>query len=207
MTQENVSTDLVAQLEDKVADIVIAILENKQDFEQLDAIKTVIGWYRESKKEHDLGLSKLANRIANKLIEYVIEPLIEPLFNNISIQIQKKKVDMKFNSQLFKSELNPYVEFVKKINNSEVATVKLKFKFESELYIEGIEVKYVNKEMSVKLGTLTGTIELSIVSTTVLGLQSERPISLGRNVCTIDLPTITGEPMTSWKEWKIYKNT
>ncbi|MBI3639345.1 MAG: hypothetical protein HY223_03425 [Thaumarchaeota archaeon] len=188
MTQNNVSLNYVTdKIEDTLIDTVSELLEKNEDLCKLESVKTVLDWYKESSKEHDFSLIKLSNKIANKIIEYTIEPLVAPLVSDINIQIQKHGVSIKFDSHIFKSELKPYVEFVKKINNAEIATVKIKFKITSELQIKDIEIKHVEKVTSIDLGRLVGTLELSVISLVTPIVQYEKPISLSKKEFSVDL--------------------
>ncbi|MBI1828285.1 MAG: hypothetical protein HY222_03890 [Thaumarchaeota archaeon] len=192
MTQNNVSLDYVAdQVEDKLIDAVSGLLEKKEDLYELEAVKIVSDWYKESRTDHDLSLIKLSNKIANKIIEYVIEPLIAPLVSDINIQIQKHNASIKFDSQIFKTELKPYVEFVKKINNTDIATVKIKFKIIAELQIKDAEIEYVEKVITINPGKLTGTLELFIISLATPIAQYDKPISLGKKILLVGLPSLT----------------
>jgi hypothetical protein len=192
---------VIDQVEGKLIDTVSGLFEKKEDLYELEAVKTVLDWYKESRKDHDFSLIKLSNKIANKIIEYTIEPLVVPLVSDINIQIQKHGVSIKFDSQIFKSELKPYVEFVKKINNADVATVKIKFKITSELQIKDIEMEYIEKVTTINLGRLAGTLELSVISLATPIAQYEKPISLGKKEFSVDLPSLTGTLKEKMKEF------
>ena len=176
------------------------MLENKESIDKLEALNTVVDWYRESRTENDLTISMISNKIANKIIDYVIEPILEPVLDDIRLQIKDNGVSVQFNSKPFKSELKPYVEFVKKINDAEVAAMKIKFQITSEVRLHDVEIKYVHKNTTINLGRLEGIMEVSITGLNTPIAQFAQPISLGKREFSVALPTISGKYLKETKK-------
>ena len=171
------------------------MIEGKEDLNKLEAVTTIVDWYKESKTKPDQNLIGLSNKIANKIVEYIIEPLLEPLLKDIKIQIQSNSLDIKFNSELFKSELKPYVEFIKKINGKAVATIKIKFQIISEVQLNDVEIKHHSNDLTVNLGTLVGRLEVSVTSLNTPIAQYEKPIALGKKEFSIVLPSVSNKDL------------
>ena len=179
----------------KITEILSSMIEGKEDLDKLEAVTTIVDWYKEAKTEPNLNLIGLSNKIANKIVEYIVEPLLEPLIKEIKIQIQSNSLDVKFNSKLFKSELKPYVEFINKINGKAVATIKIKFQITSEIQLNDVEVKHHHDDLTVNLGTLVGILEASITSLNTPIAQYEKPIPLGKKEFSIILPSISNKDL------------
>ena len=167
------------------------MIEGKDGLDKLEAVTTIMDWYKEAKTKPNLNLTGLSNKIANKLVEYIVEPLLEPLVKDIKIKIQSNSLEIKFNSELFKSELKPYAEFVKKMNGNSVATIKIRFQITSEIKLNDVEIKRQNDDLMVNLGTLTGLLEASITSLNTPIALYEKPIPLGKKEFSINLPSIS----------------
>ena len=166
------------------------MIEGKDGLDKLEAVTTIMDWYKEAKSKPNLNLTGLSNKIANKLVEYIVEPLLEPLVKDIKIKIQSNSLEFKFNSELYKSELKPYAEFIKKLNGNAVATIKIRFQITTEIKLNDVEIKRQNDDLMVNLGTLTGILETSITSLNTPIAQYEKPISLGKKEFSIILPSI-----------------
>ena len=174
----------------KLTEILSSMIEGKESLDKLEAVTTIMEWYKEAKTKPNLNLTGLSNKIANKIVEYIVEPLLEPLVKDIKIKIQSNSLEIKFNSKLFKSELKPYAEFVKKMNGNSVATIKIRFQITAEIKLNNVEIKRHNDDLMVNLGTLTGILEAAITSLNTPIAQHEKPIPLGKKEFSIILPSI-----------------
>ena len=171
------------------------MIEGKEGLDKLEAVTTIMEWYKEAKTKPNLNLIGLSNKIANKLVEYIIEPLLEPLVKDIKIKIQSNVFEIKFNTELYKSELKPYAEFLKKMNGKAVATIKIRFQINTEIKLNDVEIKRHNDDLMANLGTFTGILEASITSLNTPIAQYEKPISLGKKEFSIVLPSISNKDL------------
>ena len=137
-------TELIPIIKKELFQVLEQTITNKQDVAKLEAVSTTLDWYKEA-AEQNMDFSSLSNKIVNTIIDNVVEPLVEPLFEDIQLKIEDDHAEIRFNTSPFKSELRPYVEFVKKINNADVAKIKIKFQINSDLQIRDIQVKHVEK--------------------------------------------------------------
>jgi len=182
--------ELIPIIKKELFQVLEQTITNKQDVAKLEAVSTTLDWYKEA-AEQNMDFSSLSNKIANTIIDNVVEPMVEPLLEDIHLKIEDGHAEVRFNTSPFKSELRPYVEFVKKINNADVAKIKIKFQINSDLQIKDIQVKHVEENTTINFGNLVGSIGLSIISiNTPLG-NYEDSISLGSKSFSFPLPEIS----------------
>lgn len=157
---------------------------------QLDGISQIIEWYKESKTDKGVDVVKLSNKIANKVVDYWIEPLFRPVLSDIEIEIQKKESKITFNTNPYMSELKPYVEFVKKLNNTDIAAIKIKFKIKTEIQLNDIQIACDGKDSKVDLGTLSGKLSVYISEIKGPAISSDKEHLIGESEISLCLPTV-----------------
>ncbi|MEX0764016.1 MAG: hypothetical protein WEC35_06200 [Nitrosopumilaceae archaeon] len=182
--------ELIPVIKKGLFQVLEQIITNKQDVAKLEAVSTTLDWYKEA-AEQSMDFSSLSNKIASTIIDNVIEPMVKPLFEDIQLKIQGNDVEVSFNTGRFTSELKPYVEFVKKINNVDIAKIKIKFQINSDLQIKDMQVKHVKKNTTVNFGNLEGSINMSIISINTSLANYEEAISLGSKSFSFPLPSIS----------------
>ena len=107
-------TELIPIIKKELFQILEQTITDKQDVAKLEAVSTTIDWYKEA-AEQNMDFASLSSKIANTIIDNVVEPMVGPLLEDIQLKIENDRAEVRFNTNLFKSELKPYVEFVKKI--------------------------------------------------------------------------------------------
>jgi len=183
-------TELIPIIKKEMFQVLEQTITNKQDVAKLEAVSTTLDWYKEA-AEQNMDFSNLSNKIANTIIDNVVEPMVKPLLEDIQLKIEDDRVEVSFNTNSFKSELRPYVEFVKKINYADVAKIKIKFQINSDLQIRDIQVKHTEKNTTINFGNLEGSIGISIISiNTPLG-NYEDSMSLGSKNFSFPLPSVS----------------
>lgn len=183
-------TELIPIIKKELFQVLEQTITNKQDVAKLEAVSTTLNWYKEA-AEQNMDFSSLSNKIANTIIDNVVEPLVKPLLEDIQLKIDGKQAEVSFNTNHFKSELKPYVEFVKKINNADVAKIKIKFQINFDLQIRDIQVKHVEKNTTINFGNLEGIVNISITSINTSFANYEDSISLDSESFSFPLPSVS----------------
>ena len=138
------SSNSYAALNDKLKQFLKDALRNSK-FNELKDLKSVEDWHNEKKKEKKEGIFNIVDKIGNELVSQVMPPYISSLTKKIEIKSQLKQITLTdIEIGLIDTDIHPYIEFIKLINNIKTASTKFKFHLNMVTYIKKIIIKSTN---------------------------------------------------------------
>ncbi len=130
-------------------------------------IKTIAGWYRESREQQDKIPSTIFNNSIERLLEHVEPYLADHLIDKIKIKF-KPDLDGLEIIEINPPPIKPYVEFVKRINQVEADGIRVTFNIELCGKLENIRFrKFRSHQIEVYVDSLSISLTASIIEISV----------------------------------------
>ena len=149
----------------RIFDAILA--DNKDRMNAIKEIKTIAGWYQESREQPDKIPSTIINKSIEGLLEQVEPYLADNLIGEISVKI-KPHLDGIESLEINLPPINPYVEYVRTINQVESDGIRVTFDIALGLKLEDIMFRnFQNRQIEVHLDSLIASLTASITEITV----------------------------------------
>jgi hypothetical protein len=144
----------------------------------LNEIKTVSGWYSEAKKDPDKIPTIVVNEAIKRLVEHVVPTFSRFLIDKINVEIETRKGQSKIKILEIKFAVKPYVEYIKKIDDTDVNKVKITFSIAITGKLEDITIRADSHGKQVFIERASAALTISILTGTVSNLYlSINPVS------------------------------
>jgi hypothetical protein len=144
----------------------------------LNEIKTVSGWYSEAKKDPDKIPTIVVNEAIKRLVEHVVPTFSRFLIDKINVEIETRKGQSKIKTIEIKFAVKPYVEYIKKIDDTDVNKVKITFSIAITGKLEDITIRSDSYGRQVFIERASAVLTISILTGTVSNLYlSINPVS------------------------------
>jgi hypothetical protein len=165
---DSISDDFHQRLSKELTRIFDAVLtDNKSKINAIKEIKTIAGWYQESREQPDKIPSTILNKSIEGLLENVEPYLADHLIGKIKVEV-KPHLDGLEIIEINPPPLSPYVEYVRKINQVESDGIRVTFNIVLGLKLEDIRFRnFQNRQIEVHIDRLTANLTASIIEITV----------------------------------------
>jgi len=152
---------------------------------QSENLKDLANWYAKAQKGRDNLFSEIANDIVEKLLEKLPQRYIRLAIENIDINTEEEKPNVKFDATYKLDPIKPFVEFKIRVGGKQVHSERARFEINSNGGFKEMEIKIENGKKKVCLGTLEANFEILLVGLPFVKL--EEPKSLVSKKISVDL--------------------
>jgi hypothetical protein len=149
---------IVAEQFKQVLNIVLN--RNEQAIKELEAVQKASEWYRNARKDPIHEPPKIFRKIVDECIATLLKEVSPALSDHIKIKTAENSIEIKFS-------LNPYIEYIKKVNGTEQMKAKIAFNLEISGKINGIRYHSNREQRQVEVDSLTCSLTLSIIKAEV----------------------------------------
>lgn len=183
-------SDTTQRLEEEYGNSISFILnKSEESINNLDDIKTVVGWYKEAKEDPKKIPSIIINKIIEELLNYSKEHFTNSIYEKIDLQCEiNEQHQVQGNIRINFKSLKPFIEFIKVVDGKQVPP-KLRFTFKIDIdgVVEGLEFKTSTnvgaptttlgkRRMLVSLDKLSIDLTVSIVKLPMVRLDEPIPL-------------------------------
>jgi hypothetical protein len=165
---DSISGDFHHRLRKELTRIFDTILtDNKDKINALKEIKTIAGWYQESGEQPDKIPSTIINKSIERLLEYVEPYLADHLIDRINVKIRPDLDGLEV-IEINPPPIEPYIEYIKKINQVESDGIKVTFSVVLSMKLEDIRFRNLqNRQIEVYVDRLIADLTVSIIEISV----------------------------------------
>jgi ribosomal protein L40E len=161
----------------------------------MDDIKGIASWYGKKDKDRKGMVSKIIDKMGNELAEHITVPYVESLTNKLEFNTVNKEIS--YNNPieigLFDTDIHPYVEFGKVVNQVKAQSIKFKFHLNMVSRIKKITARRDGKDLVFDIQDLGVELKLMLIRIDIYSVHEslatnplKAPISIGKSSFKID---------------------
>ncbi len=159
VTLENISTVVRNEMNRVFSSELETNLQN-----QSENLQELANWYEKAQKGKDNLFSEIANDIVGKLLEKLPQQYIKLAIENIDINTEEEKPNVKFDATYQLEPIKPFVEFKIRVGGKQVHSERVTFEINSSGGFKEMEIK-MDKEEKRKfcLGKMKADLQILLV--------------------------------------------
>jgi hypothetical protein len=159
-----VSDNILQRTEHELTEIFGAALRNNAELiNRINEIKTILGWYKEAKKDPNEIPSMIVNEAIGRLVGVVTPRLATVLIDRIKIEVDIHLNDIRIKEVDINFAKKPYVEYIKKVNGMESIKVRITFSINISGKLEDIRILFVPGGRQIDVDRFTASLTFSII--------------------------------------------
>jgi len=169
---ENISTEVRNEMDKGFSGELDTNLQN-----QSENFKELANWYKKAQKGKDNLFSEIVNDIVGKLLEKLPQHYIKLAIENIDINTDEKKPNVKFDTTYQLEPIKPFVEFKIRVGGKQVHSERVTFEINSSGGFKEMEIK-MDKEEKRKfcLGKMEADLQVLLVKLPFVTLDEPKEL-------------------------------
>lgn len=169
---ENISTVVRNEMDKVFSGELETNLQN-----QSENFKELANWYKKAQKGKDNLFSEIVNDIVGKLLEKLPQHYIKLAIENIDINTDEKKPNVKFDTTYQLEPIKPFVEFKIRVGGKQVHSERVTFEINSSGGFKEMEIK-MDKEEKRKfcLGKMEADLQVLLVKLPFVTLDEPKEL-------------------------------
>ena len=132
---------------------------------QSENLSELSGYYEKAKMSNGNAISKVANELVGHIMSNLPQRFVQLAVENIQIEMEGKKPNVKFDVNYEIESIKPYVEFVIKASGVFVKAERARFEFSASGAFKDLKINTgKSKRKKLSMGSLESNFNLSLVS-------------------------------------------
>lgn len=184
---DSFSSDIDQKIAEELGKVIgLTLTKNERLINELNEMKTVAGWYGDAKKDPDKIPTIIVNETIERLLEYALPYSSKFLINSMKIEIQIHPESIKIDQVKIDFTIKPYVEYIKKADEIEMAKVKVTFSITITGKLENIKIESDLEGRQIKIGRFVAYLTISIIKAEgsisyLPSIRLSKPVILGQH--------------------------
>jgi len=157
---------------------------------QSENLSELSSYYEKAKMSNGNAISKVTNDLVGHIMSNLPQRFVQLAVENIQIEMEGKKPNVKFDINYEIDPIKPYVEFVIKASGVFVKSERARFAFNANGTFKDLQINTGDsRQKTLSLGTLESNFNLSLVSLPFI--RMEEPKELYNKDISVDLSGIS----------------